>query len=247
MRPLIVVVVLVLVAGCGANTRPTPPYAASATVEPATEPASEPTLEPSPEPEARADPAVVAQGFTADAESDAASYAVVIGNPNATLVPRFIDVSITFLDADGAELTTDIQTITGLLPESETAVAGEAVGAGAATEMEVEIDNLNGLPIEMRSSLEEAAQYDYEGVQTGQDPSGGITTSGLVVSQFASVQSNVPIHAVYYDAAGEVVGGAVTSVDQVLPGEPAAFEASTAVAVPDIAETRVFGHIGFGS
>ena len=133
MRPLIVVIVLLLVAGCGANTRPTPPYAASATPEPATEPAGEPTLEPTPEPEARADPTVVAQGFTADTETDAVSYAVVIGNPNSTWVPRFVDVSITFLDADGTELTTDTQTITGLLPASETAVAGEVVGAGGAT------------------------------------------------------------------------------------------------------------------
>ncbi len=247
MRPLIVVVVLLLVVGCGANTRPTPPYAASATPEPATEPASEPTLEPTPEPEARADATVVAQGFTADTETDSVSYAVVIGNPNSTWVPRFVDVSITFLDADGTELTTETQTITGLLPASETAVAGEAVGAGGTTEMEVEIENLNGLPSELRSSLEEAGQYEYEGVQTARDPSGGITTSGRVVSRFSSVQSNVPINAVYYDAAGEVVGGAVASVDQVLPGEPAAFEASTAVTVHDIAETRVFGHIGFGS
>ena len=171
MRPLIVVVVLLLVAGCGANTRPTPPYAASATPEPATDPTAEPTLGPTPEPEARADPTVVAQGFTADAESNAASYAVVIENPNSSWVPRFVDVSITFLDADGAEIATDIQTITGLLPESETAVAGEAVGAGEATEMEVEIEHLNGLPSEMRSSLEGAGQYEYEGVQTAQGPS----------------------------------------------------------------------------
>lgn len=246
MRPLIVVVLL-LVAGCGANTRPTPPHAASATPEPATEPASEPTLAPSLEPEARADPTVVAQGFTADTETDSVSYAVVIENPNATWVPRFVDVSITFLDADGTELTTETQTITGLLPASETAVAGEAAGAGGATEMEVEIENLNGLPSELRSSLEEAGQYEYEGIQTAQVPSGGITTSGQVVSRFAREQSNVAIHAVYYDADGEVIGGAGASVDHVLPGAPAAFEASTAVTVPDIAETRVFGQIGFGS
>ena len=247
MRPLIVVIVLLLVAGCGANTRPTPPYAALATPELATDPTAEPTFGPTPEPETRADLTVMAQGFTAGTETDAASYAVVIENPNSTWVPRFVDVSITFLDADGAEIATDIQTITGLLPESETAVAGEAVGAGGATEMMVEIENLNGLPSELRSSLEEAGHYEYEGIQTSQDPSGGITTSGLVVSRFASVQGNVPIHAVYYDAAGEVVGGAVASVDQVLPGETAAFEASTAVTIHDIAETRIFGHVGFGS
>ena len=153
MRPLIVVVLL-LVAGCGANTRPSPPYAASATPMPTTEPAGEATLEPTPEPEARVDPTVVAQGFTADPGTDSASYAVVIENPNATWVPRFVDVSITFLDADGTELTTEMQSITGILPESETAVAGEAIGAGAATAMEVQISNLNSLPSQMRSSLE---------------------------------------------------------------------------------------------
>lgn len=240
-------VVLLLTAGCGANAQPSQPYAVSAPAEPSRVPAETPTAEPTPQPEARADPTIVAQGFTADAESDSASYAVVIGNPNSTWVPRFVDVSVTFLDADGVELATATQTITGLFPESETAVAGEALEAGGATEMRVQITNLNGLPDAIRSSLEDAGEYEYEGVHTAQEPSGGTTTTGTVTSGFESVQTNVPIHAVFYDAAGEVVGGAVTTVDQVVPGGQATFEASTAVRVPAIAETRVFGHIGFGS
>ena len=240
-------VVLLLSAGCGANAQPSQPYAVSAPAEPSRVPAETQSAEPTPEPAARADPTVVARGFTADAQSDSASYAVVIANPNSTWVPRFVDVSVTFLDADGAELATATQTITGLFPESETAVAGEALEAGGATEMRVQITNLNGLPNTIRSSLEDAGQYAYEGVQTAQDPSGGTTTTGTVVSGFESVQSNVPIHAVYYDAAGAVVGGAVTTIDQVVPGGQATFEASTVVRVPDIVDTRVFGHIGFGS
>ena len=133
-----------------------------------------------------------------------------------------------------------------MLPESETAVAGEAIAAGAATAMEVQISNLNSLPGPMRSSLE-AGHYDFEDVQTLADESEGITTTGLVLSRFESEQVGIPIYAVYYNAAGAVVGGAVTTVDQVRPGEGARFEASTLVAVPDIAETRVFGQIGFGS
>ena len=240
-------VVLLFAAGCGANAQPSQPFAVSAPAEPSRTPAEIPTEEPTPEPEARTDPTVVAQGFTANAESDSASYAVVIGNPNSTWVPRFVDVSVTFLDADGLELTTATQTITGLFPASETAVAGEAPEAGGATEMRVQITNLNGLPTAIRSSLEEAGGYEYEGVQTAQGPSGGTTTTGTVMSGFESVQSNVPIHAVYYDAAGDIVGGAGTSVDQVLAGGLATFEASTVVTIADIAETRIFGHIGFGS
>lgn len=245
MRRLLIVAFLV--AGCGTDTPPTPPYAVSAPEQPTDAPTGEPTEEPAPEPEARRDPTVVAQGFTADGESDLASYAVVIGNPNATWVPRFVDVSVTFLDVDGTELATATQTIPGLLPESETAVAGGAFEAGHATDMVVQITSRNGLPSLIRSSLEEAGQYGYEGVQTSQDPSGGTTTTGVVLSRFDSAQNNVPIHVVYYDSAREIVGGAVTSVDEVLPGGQAAFEASTVVTIPDIAETRVFGHIGFGS
>jgi hypothetical protein len=246
MRALIVVVVL-LVAGCGASTQPSPPYADSASRQPTTEPAGEPTLEPTPEPEARVDPTVIAQGFTADTETDSVSYAVVIENPNSTWVPRYVDVSITFLDAKGTELTTETQSITGMLPESETAVAGEVPQAGRATAMEVQISNLNSLPGQMRSSLEEAGRYDYEGVETLADESGGITTTGVVRSGFESEQINVPIHAVYYSSAGSVIGGAVTIVDRVPSGNEAPFEASTLATVPDITETRVFGQIGFGS
>ena len=190
-----------------------------ATPMPTTEPAGEATLEPTPEPEARVDPTVVAQGFTADPGTDSASYAVVIENPNTTWVPRFVDVSITFLDAEGTELTTEMQSITGILPESETAVAGEAVGAGAATAMEVQISNLNSLARARCVRAWRRGHYDYEGVQTWPDASGGITTTGLVRSRFESEQINIPIYAVYYNAAGAVVGGAVTIVDQVPPGD----------------------------
>jgi len=208
---------------------------------------AEPTEEPTPEAEARVEPTVVAQGFTANAEFDSASYAVVIQNPNPTPVPTFVNVSITFLDAEGTALTTETQTITGMLPESETAVAGDALEAGGATAMEVQVSNLNGLPSRIRSSLDETGQYEYERVQTAREESGEIHTTGAVRSRFQSEQINVPIHVVYYDASGEVVGGAVTSVDNVPPGGQVAFEANTSVNVPDIAETRVFGHIGFGN
>ena len=241
------VVVLLLVSGCSANTAPSPPYGVSATREPTELPSVEPAEEPTPDPQARAEPVVVAQGFTADIESDAASYAVVIANPNATWVPRFVDVSITFLDTVGAVLTTETQTITGIRPESETAVAGEALEAGGATEMEVQISNLNLLPTGIRSSLAETGTYEYEGIQTAPAASGGIGTTGLVLSRFESEQVNVPIHVVYYNAAGEVVGGAVTSVDHVPPGGQAAFETRAVASLHDVAETRIFGHIGFGS
>lgn len=244
MRPLIVA--LLLVAGCSSNARPSPPFTVPETGEPIALPTGQPTEEPTSDPEARVDPTVVAQGFTASSELDSASYAVVIENPNATSVPRFVNVTITFLDAQGTELTTETQNVNGMLPESETAVAGDASGAGGATEMEVEISLLNGLPTQIRSSLDEGGLYEFEDIKTGDEAAGGITTTGMVLSDFDTEQVNVPIHVVYYDAAGAVVGGAATLVDQALPDEEVTFEASTSVTVPDIAETRAFGQIGFG-
>jgi hypothetical protein len=244
MRSLIVV--LLLVAGCSADTRPSPPFAVPETGEPTGPPTEQPTEEPTPEPEARVDPTVVAQGFTANAELDSATYAVVIENPNSTSVPRFVSVTITFLDAEGSVLTTETQNVNGMLPRSETAVAGDASGAGGATEMEVRVSLLNGLPSRVRSSLSEAGDYEYERVETAGEGLGGITTTGMILSGFESEQINVPIHVVYYDAAGVVVGGTATVVDRVPPGEEVRFEASSSVPVPDISETRVFGQIGFG-
>ena len=239
-------VVLLLVAGCSADTRPSPPFAVPETGAPTGQPTEQATEGPTPEPDARADPTVVAQGFTADTELDSASYAVVIENHNSTSVPRFVNVTITFLDAEGTVLTTETQNVNGMLPESETAVAGDAAQAGSATEMEVQISLLNGLPTRARASLSETGGYEYERVETAGEGLGGTTTTGTVLSSFESEQINVPIHVVYYDVAGAIVGGAATLVDQVLPGEEVAFEASTSVTLPDIAETRVFGQIGFG-
>lgn len=245
MRPLIVV--LFIVAGCSANTPPSAPFSIPTSTAAAEEPVEETPEEPTQEPEPRVEPTVVAQGFTANRELDSASYAVVIENPNSTWWPRFVNVRITFLDAEGRALTTETQNITGILPESETAVAGEALRAGGTTTMAVEVSSLNLLPNRIRSSLGDTGRYDYERVETARDESGEIKTTGLVVSRFESEQINVPIAVVYYDAVGEVVGGAVTRVDQLPPGGQAAFEASTSVTLPDVAETHVFGQIGFGS
>ena len=245
MRPLIVV--LFIVAGCSANTPPSAPYSIPTGTAAAEEPVDGTPAKPTPEPEPRVEPTVVAQGFTANSEVDSASYAVVIENPNSTWWPRFVNVRITFLDAYGTALTTETQNITGILPESETAVAGEALEAGGATTMEVEVSSLNLLPNRIRSSLGDTGRYDYERVETARDESGEIKTTGLVVSRFGSEQINVPIAVVYYDAAGKVVGGAITHVDQLPPGGRATFEASTSVTLLDVAETRVFGQIGFGS
>ncbi|MDX6594246.1 MAG: hypothetical protein QOI85_1776 [Chloroflexota bacterium] len=238
------IVVFVVVAGCGANTRPSPPFAVPTTGEPIGNPTNGASQEPTAEPEARVDPTVGAQGFTVDVESDAASYAVVIENPNAIAVSRFINVSIAFLDAEGTVLATEMQNVNGMLAQSETAVAGDASLSGDATNMEVEISLLNGLPSPMGATLGENGDYEYRDVESVSDE--GIRTTGAIVSRFASEQINVPIHVVYYDAAGDVVGGAATLVDQVLPGTEVTFEATTLIAVPDIAETRVFGQIGFG-
>ena len=235
---------VLLVAGCSTNAEPSAPYAVS--VGPLVVPTDEPPEPPTAEPEVRVEPAIVAQGFTANAELDSASYGVVIENPNPTWVPRFVSVSITFRDAEGTVLTTQTQNITGIRPESETAVAGEAAEAGRATSMEVEISSLNVLPTLVRESLGEAGQYAYERVETSRGASGGIVTTGAVLSSFESQQDNVPIHVVYYNGVEEVVGGAVTSIDQLPPGGEVAFEANTAVTIADVAETRVFGHIGFG-
>ena len=189
---------------------------------------------------------VVGQGFTANSEDGSASYGVVIENPNSTWWPRFVSVSITFLDADGTALTTETHNITGILPNGRAAVAGEALRVSGAAAMEVQLSSLNLLPNRIRSSLEEAGRYDYQRIVTARDESGEITTTGLIVSRFDREQINVPIAVVYYDAAGEVVGGAATTVDQLSPGGEAEFEASTSAAILDTAETRVFGQIGFG-
>lgn len=97
-----------------------------------------------------------------------------------------------------------------------------------------------------REPTEEPTEQPIERVETGPAESGGITTTGAILSSFESEQVNVPIHVVYYNSAGEVVGGSVTHVEHVPAGGQIAFEADTSVTVSEIAETRVFGHIGFG-
>jgi len=253
MRPILVL--LLAATGCSANVdggagltaAPESPTATpTPTEEPTEPPTPRPTREPTPEPEEREQPTVTAYGFTANAEFGSATYAVVVANPNATWVPTFVNLSITFYDAAGTVLTTQDEYLTAILPEGEAAVAGDAFDAGEAAEMEVQISRLSESDWQ-EIDEGEAGRYQYDRVQTVREQFGGMKTTGLVLSEFESEQNNIRVNVVYYDSAGAIVGGAFTYVDQVAPGGQAAFEASTFVTLPDVAETRVFAEVGFGS
>ena len=179
--------------------------------QPRSRPVSRPWSQP-PEPEARVDPTVVAQGFTADAEYRLGELCG--GHRESQLdvgasirrrqhhVPRRRGNGAHDRNADPSP---------GCFRRARRPSPAKPSEPGAPRRWRLRSRTSTAYP--GRDALEPGGAGQYE-LRRRSDRAAvrpaAITTTGLVVSRFESEQINVPIYAVYYDAAGEVVGGAVT-------------------------------------
>ena len=214
--------------GASASTSPEATAEPTTTFAPTTEPTPtrtpRPTPEPTPAPAAREDLVVVEQGFTAIPESDTnwAQVGIVLENPNAdTHVAQFVNIQLTFYDANGALAGSSEELVTSILPGQRAALGRPVFDAGTATEMEVVV-RADWTTIDFA-----AGSFTFSEVTTSPASFGGWETRGFVESAFEDEQETVEVVAIYKDAAGNVVGGDSTYVDFVPAGGRSPFEIST--------------------
>ena len=180
---------------------------------------------------------IVERGFTAFAEdgADFASFGIVLTNPNPDWAVVRSEVFIDFFDADDAFIAGEEVFLT-LLPGQTSAIAGEAFGAGRATRMEV------GLPDDTTAfepATDSGRAFDVTDVSTTRSDDLNVT-SGTLTSRFGTVQRLVQLAAIYRDAGGGIVGGAVGGVDAIEPGQELEFEIVDAAPHGDLAAAEVF-------
>jgi hypothetical protein len=232
----------------GGNQDPVGAASPSATVQ-APEYTSSPTEEPiapstprqTPTEAGRTDLKLVDYGFTPDSESDGASYAVIIANPNETWVPNFVTVTITFFDSGGDVVTTTDEVLYTVLP-GKAAVAGGSFD-GVPARMKVKISRLDESDWEEieRGSL---GHYEFSRVKTVREQYGGHRTTGLISGTFKDDQDSVEVTCVYYNSADDILGGEFTYVDQVTADDEAAFEMTSYQTFPDLSKTKCYADIG---
>jgi hypothetical protein len=153
----------------------------------------------------------VSAGFTQEAPDSIGasyiSYGAVLSNPNpSTWSATDVSVNLTFTNATGTVVKSASETVAVILPGQRVAI-GDSTAAAGATQMQVQT-NVGS----WQKLTQAAGGFSASGVTTKYD--GFATkTNGTLHSTFAKEMKTVQAVAIYYNAAGKVVGGDFTYVD----------------------------------
>ncbi len=183
---------------------------------------------------------VVESGFTAFESdgNDFASFAAVLDNPNDRWAVFQMQVTVDFFDGDDTFIAGE-ELFVQVLPGQRTAIAGEAFGAGRATRMMV------NLPDDMSAfepNRAESGLFRISGVETSRGD-GLNVTRGRLTSRTATSESLVQLTAVYRNARGTIIGGAVGGVDAIAPGATISFEVVDGAPFAAIPDTEVYWQV----
>lgn len=162
------------------------------------------------------------------------SYGVVIKNPNLNEYAEDVRVNITMLDAAGAVVNSESDSIALILPGQEVAI-GANTGAAGVAKLDVQV-----LGEDWSKQVGPVGTFTTEGVQTRPDQYFGYNTTGTIVSTFAKNLENVQATAIYRNAEGAIIGGQFTYVDFVPAGGRIGFEISQSEKLPGVAATNVY-------
>ena len=243
LRSLWLISVAVLAVGCGAEEGATPRETQRGSTAVTSPPATAATTSTT---EAPRQIEIVNKGFT-QLKPDIIgnsylSYAAIVRNPNAAQIASRIQVNSSFYDAAGTVVKAKSDNITALGPGESAAVGpiGGGEQAAGAVRMEVTARVSEWIPLTTVSP----GRFAFEGVATRARPGGyGQTTTGTIVSSFASDLKSVQLVAVYYDRNGGVIGGAFTFVDFVPAGGKLGAEVVSTQAVPGIARSELYAAV----
>jgi hypothetical protein len=148
-------------------------------------------------------PIVVAGSGFGRASADGARYAVVVANPNRSLVARNVTVSISLLDGKGRLVGGATERIAAIAPGSKAAVAGQTGAAGPVARL------VSRVSAEAISSAAPPNRYSVRGIALSRSAS-GVVVRGIVAGP---ATRDAKVVAVYLDRAGRIVGGDFAYVD----------------------------------
>ena len=183
---------------------------------------------------------VTESGFTAfsDDGNDFASFASLIDNPNDRWAVFQMEITIDFFDADDTFIAGE-ELYIQVLPGQQTAIAGEAFGAGRATRMTVNLpDDTSAFEPNRASS----ALFRVTEAETSRGD-GLNVTRGRLTSRASRTESPVQLTAVYRNGRGAIIGGAVGGVDSIAPGATVPFEVIDSAPFPSISDTEVYWQV----
>ncbi len=186
---------------------------------------------------------VTKQGFSqlpADAEGDAhVTYGVLLRNPRAGQAAMDVRVLLTFTTRAGTVLDTKDDQLDVLLPGQTGAVGDDTKLSGVAT-MRVTVQVGSWVGSQGQNQGQAGGQLQASGVRTVRTKADEVTTFATVRSTFTLPLNDVEAVAVYYNAAGRVIGGASDKLDTVAPNGQAPVSVNTSSVPPGLVRTELY-------
>jgi hypothetical protein len=167
------------------------------------------------------------------------SWAAILENKGKATA-ELITVDASYLDANGQVLGADSTFVSVLPPGQQTAVTGDLfdVPAGVA-ELELRVSGSDFDSGEVPAP----GKVTPDGVNITPSSIGGIKVTGTLVSTFAIDLKSVSAVAVYFDKAGNIVGGSETFVNLVPAGKSSGFQIDDFDTVPGIDHVQVLAQL----
>jgi hypothetical protein len=196
----------------------------------------------------KSDLEVVDSGFStylAYSDTTQASWAVIVRNPNSeTWIASSIDVTVTFLDADGGLVHSESSSISMILPSQDAAVAASTIDdVSGAVSMRVQVRAGSW----ERSDVQSFGSFSADQVTLRKAEFGGWSVLGLVGSTFANDATDVYATAVLRDVNGAVLGGEWTFVNFIPARSDTSFNVSVTPDIRDAASAEVYFSLSYFS
>jgi hypothetical protein len=218
-------------AGCGANGLSSGSPRSNVVVS---QPSSPTTPSSSPPPSGLE---ILGRGFTqlrpVGTGGSYVSFAAVLKWNDRTQAATGVSVNISLTNAGGTVVSSKIETIGVIFPGQTTAVADEAQVSGVTG---IEVDTLVGSPQPYTKKPPTLTVANPTTSNTGS----GMKTTGTVTSTAKTDLRDVAAVAVYYNTAGQIVGGDTAVLNLLPPGSPTEFEIDGTHVIPGVAGTQVY-------
>jgi hypothetical protein len=228
-----------LLAGCGSDVKDATKSDANAKSSVVTgKPADTPTTKPESQPELE----IVSNGFTQlppdSIGSSYLTYAIVVRNNSKKKMIESASLNVAFYDAANTVVKSESPSLSYILPGQTVAEGSGLVQASGVTRMEVQA------LVERTSSVDgPIGSVTAEGINTVSQQYLGLKTNCTLKGTFSKDLKDLEVTAVYYNAAGQIVGGASTFAEFLPANGQVAVEISGAGEIPAPAKTEVYGSI----
>ena len=149
-----------------------------------------------------AQPSVVQSGWGGEPGELDVGYGAIFENPNGGMIIEDLRYQATAFDADGRVLTIDSSYLSGVFPSERFGVGGTFFPPEGTSIARVEFQVLAANFIESS----QGNPFSVSDVAWDEDPFYPIAT-GTITNNFGSELDTIEIHAIAFNAAGDIIGG----------------------------------------